>query len=400
MQKSPREGIVNMNNRWIILAAGCLIQTVLGGIYAWSTFVPYLTKDYGLNSGQCGFIFGTAILMFTSAMIFAGKLLIKKGPRFTAVISAILFMIGYLIASFSNGSFTLLLISLGGVAGCGIGFGYVCPLSVGMKWFPKKKGLVTGVAVAGFGAGAIILSSIAKTFLLEGVDILLFFRWFGIFAGIILFAAALLLSEPSDSEDSSVTSFTKSALFSWPFYINVVGIFAGTFAGLMMIGNLTPIVLNIGFSVQQASLAVSVFAIGNGIGRIAWGRLFDTLHYKSIPLSLLGLAIASGALLIPSPNWMLLLIICFIGFCFGANFVVYASAISRFFGTTSFPRLYPICFMAYGIAGIIGPGMGGFIADYTGSYQLSIYICIGIISAAAILTYLKLSAFEQNLKDN
>ena len=88
-----------MNNRWLILAAGCLIQTILGGIYAWSTFVPYLSKDYGLSSGQCGLIFGLAILTFTSTMILAGRVLTQKGPRFTAMIAAGLFTLGYLLAS-------------------------------------------------------------------------------------------------------------------------------------------------------------------------------------------------------------------------------------------------------------------------------------------------------------
>ncbi|MBD3394104.1 MAG: MFS transporter, partial [Chitinivibrionales bacterium] len=138
-----RENLI-IGNRWLVLVAGCLIQTVLGGIYAWSTFVPYLIKDYGLSTGQCGFIFGVTILTFASTMIFTGRVLIKKGPRFTALIAAGLFTSGYLFASMSGGSFALLLLSLGGIVGIGIGFGYVCPLSVGMKWFPDKKGLVTG----------------------------------------------------------------------------------------------------------------------------------------------------------------------------------------------------------------------------------------------------------------
>jgi OFA family oxalate/formate antiporter-like MFS transporter len=386
-----------MNNQWIVLAAGCLIQTVLGGIYAWSTFVPYLHKEYGLSSGQCGFIFGATILTFTSAMIFAGRVLVKKGPRFTASISAGLFMLGYLSASFSGGSFALLLLSLGGIVGCGIGFGYACPLSVGMKWFPEKKGLVTGVTVAGFGAGAILLSSIAEYFLLNGTDVLAFFRGMGIVTGIILFAASLFLRDPSSiKSDATAALPDHSAVFSWPFYVNVIGIFAGTFAGLLIIGNLTPIVMNIGLSEKKAAVAVSVFAVGNGLGRIVWGKLFDHFHYKSIPLSLFSFALVAGVLLMPLSNGVLMPVVSLLGFCFGANFVLYASAVSRFFGAASFPRLYPVCFMAYGVAGIVGPGLGGFIADRTGSYRLPIYLCIAIVMLAAILIRLKLSAFKQN----
>lgn len=383
-----------MNNRWLVLVAGCLIQTVLGGIYAWSTFVPYLLKGYRLSRGQCGFIFGLTILVFASSMILAGRVMIKKGPRFTALIASSLFMSGYLFASLSNGSFALLLLSLGIISGCGIGFGYVCPLSVGMKWFPDKKGLVTGVAVAGFGAGAVLLSSIAEFFLLNGMDILIFFRWFGICSGVILFTAAMLLSEPPSATCNTSTSHDRSAIFTWPFLLSSIGLFAGTFAGLLIIGNLAPIILRAGLTEKQAAFSVSIFAVGNGLGRIIWGKLFDHFNYKCIPLSLGSFAVAATLLLFSPPDWLLMLAVSWIGFCFGANFVIYASAISRFFGTASFPRLYPVSFMAYGIAGAIGPGLGGFLADTTGTYNTAISICIALVASAGALSVLKLKVFQ------
>jgi len=163
-----------VSERWIVLAAGCAIQCVLGGIYAWSIFTPYLIADYSLNSGQCGLIFGLSILVFTSVMIFSGWFVTHRGARYTALIGAFLYMAGYVTASFSGGSFTLLLFAVGVVAGAGIGFGYVCPLTAGMKWFPNRKGLVTGVAVAGFGGGAILLTAVAERLLNNGMDVLLF----------------------------------------------------------------------------------------------------------------------------------------------------------------------------------------------------------------------------------
>ncbi|HMA62058.1 MAG TPA: MFS transporter, partial [bacterium] len=166
-----------MKNKWVNLIAGIIIQTILGGIYAWSIFVPHLINNYGLSKGQCGTIFGVSIAVFTLAMTLAGRILSRRGPRFTASIGAVLFLVGYLIASFSGGSFIILLVGIGLFAGSGIGFGYVCPLSVGMQWFPKHKGFITGVAVAGFGGGAIILSSVASHFLNAGMNVLIFFRW-------------------------------------------------------------------------------------------------------------------------------------------------------------------------------------------------------------------------------
>lgn len=381
-----------MKNRWIVLAAGIVIQTVLGGIYAWSTFSPYLETTYALSKSQCGFIFGLTIAVFTLAMNVAGRVLTKKGPRFTTSIGAVLFMCGYLLASYSNGSFWGLLFGLSVVAGTGIGFAYVCPLSVGMKWFPKKKGLVTGVAVAGFGGGAVILSSVAQHFLFHGMDVLEFFRWFASLTGIILLLSASFLSDPAPGK-KILRPEAGEEVFSVPFAIITLGMFSGTFAGLLIVGNLTSFVIEAGLSPEQTTTAVAIFSIGNAVGRVTWGQIFDFFEYKSIPLSLACFAIFSMCLLFSLNAWLLLLVIGLLGFCFGSNFVVYASAVSNFFGEESFPKLYPLCFLAYGFAGSIGPGIGGYLADYTGSYRSAIFMSICLVSIASLLALSRLQTF-------
>lgn len=384
-----------MKRRWLILIAGCLIQTVLGGIYAWSTFVPYLIKSHNLNAGQCGLIFGVAILSFTIWMVVAGRLLAAKGPRLTAGMSALLFMSGYLLASLSGNSFPLLILSLGVIAGAGIGFGYVCPLSVGMKWFPNKKGLVTGVVVAGFGGGAILLASVAEYLLAGGMDVLVFFRWFGIVAGVILFLAASILADPPATPSGTQTAHASGGSFTAPFWLITLGMFTGTFAGLLIIGNLTPMVMKAGLTEKLAAVSVSIFALGNALGRITWGHLFDRIDYKTIPLSLCGFALTAILLLVPMPGWLILTSVGLLGFGFGANFVIYASAISRHFGAASFPRLYPWCFLAYGVAGLIGPGLGGYLADATKSYHIPLYICIALVAIAGIVIFKSSHAFQR-----
>jgi MFS transporter, OFA family, oxalate/formate antiporter len=386
-----------VRNRWIILIAGVAIQATLGGIYAWSTFIPWLNAGYGVSTGQAGFIFGLAIATFTVTTIFAGRLLAARGPRITVMIGALLFIGGYLLASFSQGFFPLLLLGSGGIAGAGIGFGYVCPLSVGMKWFPQRKGLVTGVSVAGFGGGAIILSSVAEFFLIRGTDVLLFFCWQGLASGIVLLSAALLMADPPGTKNvGSDNSFRRSMLFSAPFVILVLGMFSGTFAGLLFVGNLVPFAKEAGLNQEGAIIAVSIFAGGNTLGRIVWGHLFDRIKYRSIPLSLAGYAAASLLLLLYLPSGMIYFVIAFLGFSFGANFVIYASSVSHRYGSTLFSRLYPICFLSYGLAGIIGPGVGGYLFDRTGSYVVAIILCSAITAGASILSGIKLSIFKEN----
>lgn len=385
-----------MKNKWIILFAGILIQTILGGIYAWSVFVPKLIESYGLNNGQCGLIFGIGIAVFTIAMIPGGRMLIKKGPRFTSLIGAVLFMIGYLIASISSGNYLLLMIGIAVLAGAGIGFGYICPLTVGKKWFPKRKGLITGVAVAGFGGGAVLLSTAASYFLGQGMDVLSFFKYMGIVLGTVLILASLLLELPESEAGEKKVESCKPYLLSKPFALCLLSIFVGTFSGLLVIGNLTPIAISDGFSIKIAVLSVSLFAAGNAIGRILWGIFFDKLLYKSIPLSLGFFAIALVLLSIANQTWIFLLAAVLLGFGFAGNFVIYASVISRFFGLDLFPKVYPVCFLGYGLAGVFGPGIGGALADKTGSYDLALYISIAMVVFTTVFSAINLHLFKKD----
>lgn len=365
--------------KWIVLAAGVVSQTALGGIYAWSTFVPHLKEGYGLTGAQSGLIFGIMIAAFTLATIPAGRVLIRFGPRITAGTGAILFAGGYIIASFSGGSYPVLLAGLGLTAGVGIGFGYVCPLTIGMKWFPNRKGLVTGVAVAGFGLGAVLLSGIAES-LLRTMDVLAVFRMVGIILGLTAFTGAMLLAEPQSVAPKIPLGKVKTPLgpylLSREFIIIWLAMFAGTFAGLLISGNLKPLELSLGLSDYHATLSISLFAVGNTAGRLVWGQVHDRQgSRKTILLSLGFLLLALLPLLFVSSTVPALGVAVLIGFGFGACFVVYASSIVETFGIELLPRLYPICFASYGAAALLGPAAGGWAADISGSYTYAIILC-------------------------
>lgn len=377
-----------MKNRHVILSAGIVIQCILGGVYAWSVFVPYLSKGYGLTKAQCGNVFGLSIAVFTIAMIAAGRLLPRLGPRLTAGFGAVLFAAGYAVASLSGGRYGLIVLGIGVLSGAGIGFGYFCPLTVGMQWFPKHKGLITGIAVAGFGGGAILLSAVASAFLDREMDVLTFFGWIAVVPGTILLISAALLAVPDQTDSTSGELPRIAAGWKSPaFLVCTLGMFAGTFAGLLVVGNLAPIALDNGLSGATAVRGVSAFAVGNAVGRILWGALFDRVHERAIPLSLILFAACLTLLPWTGGATGFLLISVALGFGFGSNFVIYASSISRQFGVDVFARLYPICFLAYGFAGTTGPGLGGKLADITGSYSLPVYLSTGVLVLAALVTW-------------
>ena len=375
--------------KWIVLFAGVVLQLILGGVYAWSAFIPSLTGTYGLSNGQCGLIFGVVIGVFTIVMIPSGRLLRRLGPRIIATAGAILFAAGYITASLSGGNFVWLLIGIGIMTGAGIGAGYVCPLTVAMKWFPNNKGLVTGVAVAGFGGGAIMLSFLVQ-YLIQTVqmDVLIVFRVIGIAFGAVALIAAFLLSEPEQSEDDLEQRGGGAArllphLLTREFILLFVGLFGATFAGLLTVGNLKPILLNDGLSSTLTTLGIALFAVGNAAGRIIWGQIHDRLGTRyTVLLSLSSLGIALVPLLFDLPAAVLLTIVTIIGTGFGAAFVVYASSMVENFGVNLFPHLYPICFLGYGLAGVIGPGTGGLIKDLTGSFTPAIVMSVALVFLA------------------
>lgn len=384
-----------MNNRWIILMAGVIIQTVLGGVYAWSAFVPALKATYGLTNSQCGLIFGMIIAIFTLTMIPAGKMLNKFSPKLLAITGTTLFLIGYTLASFSGGNFLVLLLGLSIISGAGLGIAYVVPLTVGMKWFPNNKGLVTGVSVAGFGLGALLLSFLAEYLINTSKwDVLEVFRFVGLGLGTIAIISSFFVSEPKEIENqnkSQVKLNLKPYLFSKTFLLYSLGMFAGAFACLLTVSSLKPMALNRGIPACYAVWIISIFALGNATGRIGWGQVYDWIgSKKTIIISLLVLLFSLVPFLFKLPCVLILLATFIFGIGFGSFTVVYASSIVEKYGVDIFPRLYPICFLQFGLAAILGPPIGGWILDVTNSYSNSIILSMAIVFVAFIIIQLNL----------
>lgn len=366
----------------LILLASVVIQVCLGGLYAWTSFVPALRNSHGLSTAQTQVIFGGLIAVFTVAMIFAGRLLERWGPRLVACMGGLLFGSGYLIASISKGEFFMLLLGIGVVAGVGTGFGYVCPLAICMKWFPTHKGLVTGVAVAGFGAGAVLMAAFAELFFSRGVSVLMVFRWVGICYGTAIVSAALMLRFPASCVTARRYSIPIVAkLMRDPFFWTlVVGMFCGTFAGLLVIGNLKPMALSGGIQPTLVTVAISAFAVGNATGRIILGWGVDRLGSRSITLSLVLLAVALGVLFQTRDSTKFFISVsALIGFGFGACFVIYAALVASRYSPERVGSIYPLVFLAYGAAGITGPWVGGWLYDLTAGYSSSIVVGIAVV---------------------
>ncbi|MDX9701521.1 MAG: OFA family MFS transporter [Candidatus Auribacterota bacterium] len=383
-------------NRWIVVIGALGIQLCLGSLYAWSIFVNPLKHQYGYTTTQAQAIFSTTLAVFAFAMIFAGRLQDKFGPRFTAITGSILFAAGYFLSGFTNGSFTGLLCTIGILAGAGIGFGYVSPIAALVKWFPDKRGLMTGVAVAGFGAGALVFARAANHFIMTTGVMSAFFNLGTIFFAVCIPSSFILCNPPekwlpqgwSPKRKKNTPAFqdftwremicTKQFWMLWFMFIT------GASAGLMVIGNLKPFGVHNGLAILEASSAVGILAIFNGAGRIAWGMAYDKSgRVMSMSLMFFLQGIMMIALIKMGGTPMSLAIAAaLIGFNFGGVFTMFPSSTADFFGTKFIGVNYAFVYTAYGIAGIIGPMLGGRIFDMTGSY-LYAFVPAGIMCIVA-----------------
>lgn len=376
--------------RSLILIASIVIQLCLGGVYAWSVFVAPLKSEYDLSTTQAQIIFGSAIAAFTISMVLAGRFQDKLGAKLITLISGLLFGCGYILASISGGNFLLILIGIGIVAGCGIGFGYVCALSACVKWFPEYKGLVTGLAVAGFGGGAILLSYLASTLIERGNSVSDTFRIIGLAYGIVLIVCAIIMRFPKlPAEQRSDNTNLKQVLRQKELWALALGMFCGTFSGLMVVGNIKPIGLSVGLKSDQANLAIAMLALGNAGGRIAWGIIYDKVGKIAIPLSLIALCYAVTLILPMAYSKLTFALAAMLtGFGFGACFVVYAAQIAANYGTQAVGHIYPVVFLFYGMSGILGPYIGGMLFDTTGSYTPAMATAALTAALGAIATVL------------
>src|SRR6202161_3930052 len=171
--------MLNTLNRWWIAFAGILLQMALGAVYAWSVFRIPLTKQFGWTISEVTLTFTIAIMVLGFASFFGGLWLKRVGPRVVAMTGGALYGLGVFLASLSNHGLWSLYLTYGVIGGIGLGFAYIVPISVLVKWFPDRRGLMTGIAVGGFGAGALVTEP-GATHLIQSVGVLQTFAYLGI----------------------------------------------------------------------------------------------------------------------------------------------------------------------------------------------------------------------------
>jgi len=400
-------------NRWLVVLGAILIQLSLGAIYAWSVFTPPLKAAGGTNL-ETQVVFSLGLASFAVVMVWAGRRLADWGPRKLACTGGVVLGVSYVLAGLFGGThFWSVNLLIGLLGGAGIGLGYVVPIAVGMRWFPDKKGMITGLAVAGFGFGAMAWVKLAGEWghLLANYGLSMTFIIYGIiFAALVLIGGIWMVFPPpgwkpegyvppqaAAGMTNGAMAFTSRQMLGTPqFYLIFLTYTISAGAGLMSIGlmKLYPMEALQAAGISQAEssaiagTAMAVFfSLANGIGRIMWGTFSDWLGRRR---SILVMAGTQGLILLAFPfmagqEYLLYLGAMLIGFNFGGNFALFPTMTADTFGTETVGQNYPYVFLAYGVGGILGPILGGMLGDM-GNFPVAFTITgVACIVAAAMI---------------
>ncbi len=386
------------SKRWLIAGAAVVMQLCLGTVYAWSVFKIPLKAAHGWEEFPIQLTFMILMGILGCAAAFGGTLVDKKGPRFVATIGGILFGIGTLVAGLADqvGNIYLLYLGYGVIAALGNGFGYVTPIATLIRWFPDKRGLVTGLAVMGFGLGAFFMGQIAPAMIasfkvVDGEKIVnsgvgtTFFIWGAIFLVLVTGAAQFFKNPPQGWLPAGFTPQAGAASASQSMQLGQAVkkpqwwmlwgmLFLNVSAGLGLISQLSPLsqdmykaldnVKNLtGEELTKAlayggGLVVAVSAIFNGLGRLFWAKLSDNIGRKTVfavmfaTQAVLYVLVAQGVL---SSYWIFLVAACYMLACYGGGFATMPAFAADSFGPTYIGKVYGFMLTAWACAGLVGP---------------------------------------------
>lgn len=392
-------------SRWWRVVGGLSMNLALGTLYAWSVFVAPLEKEFKWTRSETSTVFTIAVFVFALTFVVAGRLQDKLGPFKVSIVGGVLVSLGFFLCAYTS-SLVYLFICFGVIGGLGNGFGYATPIPVMAKWFPDKRGLAVGLAVAGYGGGSAIFGPLAGKILIPAYGWRATFMILGGVFFVMTMIGAFLLKNPpvgyrpagwtpapATAKAAATThEFTPGETLRTPtFYLMWLAYALGTSAGLMVISQLVPFAKSMKIPSETLTfMTLVVAAIGNASGRILSGWMSDALGRLNVLRLMIAISMIGMPLLyLTGSNPTLLYVMVFIIYwCYGTQLSVNASTAADFWGTKNAGINYGMLFTSWGVAGIIGPKIGGYFFDKTKSYQTAFYVAAVLAAVALICEFL------------
>jgi len=386
-------------NRWVIAIAGVFLQIALGAVYAWSVFRIPLSKQFGWSISQVTFTFTISIFVLGFAAFFGGLWMNRVGPRKVALTAGTFYGLGVFLASFSANKLWWLYLSYGVIGGIGLGLGYIVPVATLVKWFPDRRGLITGIAVGGFGAGALITAPVA-TRLIQTVGMLPTFAYLGVAYFVIAIIASLFMRNPPEgwqpegwtpSETQAAQRAThdfvlSEALKTWQWWALWMILFLNTSAGIAIISQEAPIFEELTkVSAIVAGAMVGVASLGNGVGRVFWAWLSDLITRRgAFTIMFIVQVLLFWFLPTITVSSIMTTVTFIILMCYGGGFGTMPAFTADYFGPKNVGPIYGLMLTAWSFASIFGPLYIARMRETTGNYSGALHV-IAIVMLVSVL---------------
>ncbi len=387
-------------SRWWRVVGGLMMNLALGSLYAWSVFVAPLEKEFGWKRADTSSVFGWAVVVFAISFIIAGRLQDKLGPFKISLTGCILLTIGFLLCSRTT-SLGYLIFCFGILVGIGNGFGYSTPIPVMAKWFPDKRGLAVGLAVAGYGGGSAIFGPLANLWLIPKYGWRTTFVVLGVVFFVMTLIGAFLLKNPpagyrppgwtpAPAAKTAATTYEfrpGETLRTPTFYFMWIAYALGTFGGFMVISQLVPFAKSMNIPAGAlTAITLVIGASGNASGRILSGWMSDAMGRLNVLRLMIGIsAVAMPVLYLTGSNVGLLYVMVFVVYwCYGTQLSVNASTTSDFWGTKNAGINYGLLFTAWGVTGYFASKVAGKLFEKYKDYKYAFYTA-GVLAIVALI---------------
>jgi OFA family oxalate/formate antiporter-like MFS transporter len=387
-------------SRWGIAIAGFFMQMALGAVYAWSVFRTPLSERFHWTISQVTLTFTICIFVMGWAAFFGGLWLNKSGnPRMVALTGGFLYSLGVFLASMSTNGLWWLYLTYGLIGGVGLGFGYIVPVAVLVKWFPDRRGLITGIAVGGFGAGALLTAPLA-THLIQSVGVLSTFAYLSVAYLLMTMVTGYFMQNPPagwtpEGWTPSATQVRQratrdyklgEALATWQWWALWLILFLNVSAGISLISQEAPIFREIAkVNVVAAGAMVGIVSIGNALGRIFWAATSDiiTRRWTFCIMYLLQAVLLWSLPGIGSAS-MLTLVSFVVLMCYGGGFGTMPAFAADYFGSKNVGPIYGLMLTAWGFSSAFGPMLIAHLREVDGSFARGLHIIAGVMLVSVV----------------